>query len=419
MREGISQHTHLTSPFTLSLFSHTSLITCAILLSSLSPSHIQTLRMLEDFKIPYNEIHFGQPYADVYVDASVACSALDTEKDLGWRVAGARNELTPGMVAARHFNNVQIEGDYVIKTVRSASTHTRAHQSTAAAQQQHAAARSVSSSFSTAARSRQAARAFSILPFITPTPLPPPSPHTHTQAARSLLRGEIFFYEHLPSDIAHLFPSLVSSFSATQPRSPHRPPDEAAGFNVKDGPSANAPPSATPGSSEGRSTKPITAKALTPAELQSQVAAKLKVDDEADPACAAAAAATAKSAAPERDESGVASLTLQRIKGVTFSHLVTNRSLTPGRLVLLLKALRQLHSSSGDPNTLRPLSEISICANYLPKLRKRWKANKDSIYAGLSSDAPRMFAQVRASKHACSTQASAASMHSTQVSRLQ
>ena len=36
--------------------------------------------MLEDFKIPYNEIHFGQPYADVYVDASVACSALDTEK---------------------------------------------------------------------------------------------------------------------------------------------------------------------------------------------------------------------------------------------------------------------------------------------------------------------------------------------------
>ena len=148
---------------------------------------------------------------------------------------------------------------------------------------------------------------------------------------------------------------------------------------------------------------------MTPAELQSQVAAKLKVDDEADPACAAAAAATAKSAAPERDESGVASLTLQRIKGVTFSHLVTNRSLTPGRLVLLLKALRQLHSSSGDPNTLRPLSEISICANYLPKLRKRWKANKDSIYAGLSSDAPRMFAQV--SKHACMQHAGLCSKH--------
>ena len=278
----------------------------------------------------------------------------------------------------------------------------------------------MSSSFSTAARSSQAARAFPLLPPSPPhpsLPLPPPPPPRRPPALYSAARSSSTSTS--PSDIAHLFPSLVSSFSATQPRSPHRPPDEAAGFNVKDGPSANAPPSATPGSSEGRSTKPITAKALTPAELQSQVAAKLKVDDEADPACAAAAAATAKSAAPERDESGVARLTLQRIKGVTFSHLVTNRSLTPGRLVLLLKALRQLHSSSGDPNTLRPLSEISICANYLPKLRKRWKANKDSIYTGLSSDAPRMFAQVRASKQACSTQASAASMHSTQVSRLQ
>ena len=40
----------------------------------------QTLRMLEELDIPYDEIHFGQPYAHVYVDASVACSALDTEK---------------------------------------------------------------------------------------------------------------------------------------------------------------------------------------------------------------------------------------------------------------------------------------------------------------------------------------------------
>ena len=39
-----------------------------------------TLRMLEELKIPYDEIHFGQPYAHVYVDSSVACSALETEK---------------------------------------------------------------------------------------------------------------------------------------------------------------------------------------------------------------------------------------------------------------------------------------------------------------------------------------------------
>ena len=65
------------------------------------------------------------------------------------RVAGAREQLTPGMVAARHFNNVQIEGEYVIKT-----------------------------------------------------------------AARSVLRGEIHFYERMPPDITHLFPALISAFSA-------------------------------------------------------------------------------------------------------------------------------------------------------------------------------------------------------------
>ena len=35
----------------------------------------QTLRMLETLDIPYDEIHFGQPFAHVYVDASVACSS--------------------------------------------------------------------------------------------------------------------------------------------------------------------------------------------------------------------------------------------------------------------------------------------------------------------------------------------------------
>ena len=64
------------------------------------------------------------------------------------------------MVAARHFNNVQLEGNYVVKT-----------------------------------------------------------------AAESVLRGEIFFYEHMPDDVAHLFPALISSFNApgkarSQQRSP-------------------------------------------------------------------------------------------------------------------------------------------------------------------------------------------------------
>ena len=255
-----------------------------------------TLQKLEELNIPYDEIHFGQPYAHVYVDSSVACSALETEKDLGWRISGAREQLTPGMVAARHFNNVQIEGEYVIKT-----------------------------------------------------------------AARALLRGEIFFYEHMPADISHLFPALISSFSNPPPRSP---------------------PPLSPRKSSDSSLSPKAVAAPVPPEavslrLDAHVDAQAR-EDSHDPASAAAAAASAAGAAPDAEDHGVASLTLQRVQGVTFSHLVTNRSLTPGRLVLLLKALRELHSSSGDQATLLPVGEVSFCANYLPKITKRWSANRQT-----------------------------------------
>lgn len=174
-------------------------------------------------------------------------------------------------------------------------------------------------------------------------------------AARSLLRGEIFFYEHLPSDVAHLFPALVSSFAADPPRSsPGASPRTTNPTDVSD---------KFPSGGEGSLVDAHPAAAAQAAE------------DALDPAGAAAAAASAAGTAPGTTDNGVASLTLQRIRGVTFSHLVTNRSLTPGRLVLLLKALRTLHSSTGDPATARPVGQISFCANYLPKIRKRWKSN--------------------------------------------
>ena len=42
----------------------------------------QTLQTLKDLDIPYDEIHFGQPYADLYIDSSIACASVDTEKDV-------------------------------------------------------------------------------------------------------------------------------------------------------------------------------------------------------------------------------------------------------------------------------------------------------------------------------------------------
>ena len=54
----------------------------------------------------------------MYVDASVACSSLNTEKDLGWRVMQTEDKLAPGMVAARHFNNVQLQArDYISEII--------------------------------------------------------------------------------------------------------------------------------------------------------------------------------------------------------------------------------------------------------------------------------------------------------------
>ena len=105
-----------------------------------------TLKTLADLNIPYDEIHFGRPQADLYIDSSVACASVDTEKDVGWRLKTKGEKLADGMVAARHFNTVQLQGDYVVKT-----------------------------------------------------------------SARSVLRGEMFFYSHMPPDISDLFPQLKSS----------------------------------------------------------------------------------------------------------------------------------------------------------------------------------------------------------------
>ncbi|KAL1521269.1 hypothetical protein AB1Y20_020938 [Prymnesium parvum] len=210
----------------------------------------ETLRMLEQFKIPYDEIHFGQPFAHVYVDASVACaSGVDTAKDLGWRV-NSTPQLEPGMVAARHFNNVQLEGDYVVKT-----------------------------------------------------------------ASRCAWR--------------------------------RRGPDECRASH----PPATAPPAADGG---GDLTTP---------------------------------------GSPIAD--GVSSLTLQRIKGVTFSHLITNRCLTPGRLKVFLSTLRKVHSSAGAASAMLPLDELDMGANYLPKVRKRFETYRP-LYLSLSKRSDDLFRMLEA-----------------------
>mmetsp|Transcript_35970 Transcript_35970/g.58157 ORF Transcript_35970/g.58157 Transcript_35970/m.58157 type:complete len:725 (+) Transcript_35970:210-2384(+) len=79
-----------------------------------------TFRTLEQYNIPYDEIHFGKPYANVYVDDSAVNALLDTEKEVGWWVpdedADEKRREESGHVACRHFNKVQVLNDVVIKS---------------------------------------------------------------------------------------------------------------------------------------------------------------------------------------------------------------------------------------------------------------------------------------------------------------
>mmetsp|Transcript_36127 Transcript_36127/g.84397 ORF Transcript_36127/g.84397 Transcript_36127/m.84397 type:complete len:805 (-) Transcript_36127:85-2499(-) len=257
----------------LKLFGHYIIITTSRLMSEhggnvnavIAACGNVTLQTLAELDIPYDEIHFGQPHADLYIDRSVAHASNDTEKDIGWRVFSSSHKTSKesGMVAARHFNNIALEGDMVIKT-----------------------------------------------------------------AATSVLKGEIFFYTHMPADVEDLFPSLIS---CSTPRHAAESSAEGGGLVMPPSPSSNSP---------------------------------------------------------------VASMTLARIHGVTFSHLVTARSLTPGRLTLLLRALRRLHSSAGDASSQVALDARQMCANYLPKISKRFDKYR-ATYLHLNADADAMFAQIR------------------------
>ena len=105
-----------------------------------------TFQSLADLEIPYDEVHFGKPYADVYIDDLAVNAYVDTEKEVGWHIEG-KTSSSVGAILPRHFNDLQIQGDVVIKTM---------------------------------------------------------------QAGRPEFNGEQYFYSHVPEDIKGFFPKLVS-----------------------------------------------------------------------------------------------------------------------------------------------------------------------------------------------------------------
>ena len=117
-----------------------------------------TFAQLAKYEIPYHDIHFGKPYADVYVDDLAVNSNLDTMREIGWlleesdpsailgpEATASEDAKKAGMIAARDFNTIQIIGDKVVKSSKSEN-----------------------------------------------------------------ILGELFFYSHMPSQVSHIFPTIYN-----------------------------------------------------------------------------------------------------------------------------------------------------------------------------------------------------------------
>ncbi|CAE8582461.1 unnamed protein product [Polarella glacialis] len=80
----------------------------------------QTIQLLTELDIPYDELHFGKPHADIYVDSHSLNSQGDVEQDLGWHVnpRGSDGHMAlEGAIDARSFNLVRSAGKaHVIKS---------------------------------------------------------------------------------------------------------------------------------------------------------------------------------------------------------------------------------------------------------------------------------------------------------------
>ena len=189
-----------------------------------------------------------------------------------------------------------------------------------------------------------------------------PQAHPHPP---QVLRGEMFFYAHVPADIADIFPTLISSseytrtltlalartltltltltrtltvtltltltptLTLTLTRYTDPVPSRAPDLAPKAAASAASTPAGRRSVLPSPATKPEAGGGSTLDPVAAAAAAATAAISTLKVAAPAAAPAAASSASGAPDD-GISSMTLQRIDGVTFSHLVTNRCLTPG-----------------------------------------------------------------------------------------
>jgi len=69
-------------------------------------AYLDVFATLEKYEIPFDEIYFGKPHAHFYID-DLSVKPLDMEKETGFYNT---------RVEARHFNQIEYQGEHVIKT---------------------------------------------------------------------------------------------------------------------------------------------------------------------------------------------------------------------------------------------------------------------------------------------------------------
>ena len=72
-----------------------------------------TMKTLQEFHIPYDELHFGKPYADLYIDDLAVNALVDTEKEIGWV---SQKSSSSTLLQSRPHNRVVEIDDTIVKS---------------------------------------------------------------------------------------------------------------------------------------------------------------------------------------------------------------------------------------------------------------------------------------------------------------
>ncbi|CAF1095236.1 unnamed protein product [Adineta ricciae] len=82
-----------------------------------------TLNTLQKFQIPYHELFFGKPYADIYIDDSAIHALIDTRKEIGWLIKqfdeqnlNENKKRVKGFISSRDFHTIEQLDNLIIKS---------------------------------------------------------------------------------------------------------------------------------------------------------------------------------------------------------------------------------------------------------------------------------------------------------------